>query len=233
MKNNIRLIAAAVAALAMGQASAQTYSNPDYARDYNNNGYNNTYNNGYDNGYGRNRAVRCESRQSRRTYCRVGITGTVRLTRQLSHAACVRGRTWSTSSRGIWVSNGCRADFAISAQRRGNNGYPRAGDDNRSGYGYGQNGYYNDGDARYGDRYENGYGQSYNSGQVVRCESTNDGRTYCRNESNGNVRLSRTYGGDCAEGRTWGSDQRGIWVSGDCDASFNIEQNDDQGYYQR
>jgi hypothetical protein len=234
MKNKICLIAAAVAALAMGQASAQTYVNPDYARNYSNgygNNYGNGYNNAYRNGYGRTQSLRCESVQSRRTYCRVGISGTVRLTRQLSRSACIRGRTWASNSRGIWVSNGCRADFAVSAHRRDGNGYARIVDENRNGYS--QGGYYNDNNDRYGDRYENAYGQSYDSGQVVRCQSTSDGRTYCRNESNGNVRLGRTYGGDCAEGQTWGSDQRGIWVSGDCNASFNIEQDDDQGYYQR
>jgi hypothetical protein len=245
MNTQVRLIAAAVAALAMGQVSAQsqTYDNSGYARSSN-----------Y--GYGHSQVVRCESVRSRRTYCGVGTSGTVRLTRQLSHSACIQGRTWSADSRGIWVSNGCRAEFSINARRnyRGNDGYASNG-----------NGYYRDNGSRYGNQpeyqygndrygngdypnssyrdgnYNNGYGNS--TSQVIRCDSTRDGRTYCRNESNGIVRLNRTYGGRCTEGQTWGSDGQGIWVSGDCAASFNIDNssdydsnyntNNDPDYYQR
>jgi len=168
---------------------------------------------------------------SRRTYCRMDIQGTVRLTRQLSRNACVRGSTWATNSRGIWVSRGCRADFAISPrhQRYWNDG-------GQVGNGYDQRDYNNDGysDNNDGDRNDNGYDRA-GYGQTVRCQSTNDGRTYCSNQAGGNIRLARTYRGQCMEGQTWGSDQRGIWVSGDCDASFSIDpdSNDDSGYYQR
>ena len=248
MNTQLRLIAAVVATLAMGHASAQTYGNP-YARS-------SSY------GYGHSQVVRCESAHSQRTYCRVnssGNVGNVQLRRQLSQSACIRGRTWANDSRGIWVSNGCRAEFSIGARRysRADNGYASSG-----------NGYYRDGDyrdngSRYGDRYESQYGNdgyssyqndgyrdgnygdgsSYSNGssRTIRCSSTSDGRTYCRNESNGTVQLSRTYGGRCAQGETWGTDGRGIWVSGDCSASFNvIDRSDytnnydenDSGYYQ-
>lgn len=225
MNNHLRLIAAAVATLAMSQVSAQSYGNSGYAPGA-----------GY--GYGHSQRVRCESVHSRRTYCRLDVQGTVRLTRQLSHSACVQGRTWAADSRGLWVSNGCRADFAISTRRRyrGNDGY--SSNDYNDGSRYdNQNGYRNDSrsDSDYGntyqtggDRYDSGY--STDSARVIRCDSTSDGRTYCRNESNGAVRLSRTFGGDCREGQTWGSDSRGIWVSGDCDASFNVYQD---GSYDR
>jgi hypothetical protein len=36
----------------------------------------------------------------------------VRLFRQRSDAACVMGQTWGYDENGIWVSGGCRADFA-------------------------------------------------------------------------------------------------------------------------
>jgi hypothetical protein len=231
MSTHLRLIAAAVTALAMTSATAQTYGNPDYSRS-----------NGY--GYGHSQSVRCESIHSRRTYCRVYTSGTVRLMRQLSRNACIEGRTWATSSQGIWVSNGCRADFAISSQRRyrnnggygGSNGpdgnyYNGSGYGNQSDYQDGNDGYRNDNNG-YGDRNGDGYATRYS--QVVRCDSNSDGRTYCRNETNGAVQLSRVYGGDCTEGQTWGSDRRGIWVSGDCEASFTVENNSsyDSGDYQ-
>jgi len=37
--------------------------------------------------------------------------GTPRLLQQLSRQSCVSGRTWGYDSRGLWVSNGCRARF--------------------------------------------------------------------------------------------------------------------------
>lgn len=59
------------------------------------------------------RRVRCESRDYRQQLCRVETTGGVRLARQLGDAACRQGRTWGTTRGGIWVSNGCRADFEV------------------------------------------------------------------------------------------------------------------------
>jgi hypothetical protein len=198
MSNQLRLIAAAVttavAALAMGQASAQNYGNSDYGHD---NGYN-----GY--GHGHSRSVRCESTNGRRAFCRVNAQGEVRIARQISHTACIEDRTWGSNDRGIWVSNGCRADFVI-----------RSGRDYRHGDGgYGGNGYNNgNGDSRYVN----------SSGQVVQCDSTGDGRTYCHTETNHRYMLDRSRSGDCVEGQTWGTDSRGLWVSGDCRGDFNYQ----------
>ncbi len=154
MSTQLRWIAAAVAALAVGQASAQSYANPSYARG-----------NGY--GYGYTRVVRCESIGSRNNFCRVDTQGRVYVSRQLSNRGCYQGRNWSYNSRGIWVSGGCRADFAVVTRHNyrqsgyygSNNGqgwYGRDGDyrygnnDSRDGGdGYGNN------DSRDGDRYDN------------------------------------------------------------------------------
>ena len=59
------------------------------------------------------RVVRCESRDYRERLCRAETSGGVRLARQLGDAACRQGRTWGTTRSGIWVSNGCRADFEV------------------------------------------------------------------------------------------------------------------------
>jgi hypothetical protein len=273
----LRLVAAAVTtavtALAISQAaSAQGYSNSDY---------------GYGNGYGHSRTVRCESTNSRRTTCRVDTQGGVRIARQISHTDCLEGRTWGANSSGIWVSNGCRADFAIGSGRNYRSddryGSNRYGSNSYSGNGY--NGYYSNGynanysnrsgyasagdtsyyinndhrngdnvysdstyrinsdrdrDAGYGNSYAynngyaygNGYTNRSSSTQIVRCDSTGDGRTYCRNQTTGAVTLGRTRSGNCTQGQTWGSDQRGIWVSGDCNADFSIgEDADDDSRY--
>jgi hypothetical protein len=187
MSTQIRLIAAAVATLAAGQAVAQY--NPDY-------GYNNGYNNGYHGGY--SRTVRCESYNGQRNFCRVDNRGDVRIRRQLSSRPCIEGRNWDYNTRGIWVSNGCRADFAVRGR-----------------------GYDHDHD-RYSDTRYPVESSSYvdNNGDVVRCDSTGDGRTYCSTEVNRRYTLSRTRYGRCVEGETWGIDNRGLWVSGGCRGDF-------------
>jgi len=58
--------------------------------------------------------LRCESSYNHREECTFNGWGRVALTRQLSKTACIEGRTWGQSGRnGVWVSDGCRADFVI------------------------------------------------------------------------------------------------------------------------
>lgn len=98
----IAVVTAAATALAIGQASAQTYySSPDYGNDY-----------------GHSRIVRCESNDGRSTFCRVNTNDQVWIERQLSHRDCIQGYTWNYNDRGIWVSDGCRADFAVRSYGR-------------------------------------------------------------------------------------------------------------------
>jgi hypothetical protein len=56
--------------------------------------------------------VTCESRDSQRTLCRIPGDGPVRLVYQLSDAPCIENRSWSRTSEGIEVDEGCRAVFA-------------------------------------------------------------------------------------------------------------------------
>ncbi|MCQ4164862.1 DUF3011 domain-containing protein [Tahibacter harae] len=56
--------------------------------------------------------VTCESRDNQRTVCRIPGDGPVHLLRQLSDAPCIENRSWSRTSEGIDVDNGCRAVFA-------------------------------------------------------------------------------------------------------------------------
>ena len=59
--------------------------------------------------------VVCESTGVARQYCAVDTRGQVRLARQIGSAACRQGSTWGYDDRGIWVSNGCRAEFQVSS----------------------------------------------------------------------------------------------------------------------
>jgi hypothetical protein len=55
--------------------------------------------------------IRCESNDGREQFCPAQIGGGVRLARTLSRAPCVQGDTWRWDARGIYVRNGCRAEF--------------------------------------------------------------------------------------------------------------------------
>jgi hypothetical protein len=57
--------------------------------------------------------VVCESDSSRRSYCRADTRFGVRLTREISSNNCVLNKTWGTDRNGVWVSDGCRAEFAM------------------------------------------------------------------------------------------------------------------------
>ncbi len=57
--------------------------------------------------------VVCESGDGRRTQCAADTTAGVRINRQLSDTACGFGRQWGFDAQGVWVSGGCRAEFAV------------------------------------------------------------------------------------------------------------------------
>ncbi len=148
--------------------------------------------------------IRCESRDGRTERCET-YGGDVQLVRQLSGNACVRGRTWGTDSRGVWVSSGCRAEFRVG------NGYDY--DDNNS----------------YGSGYGNDYGYGSSDG-LFRCESRT-GRTERCNAYGGRVQFIRQLSNTpCVRGQSWGNDSRGVWVSNGCRALFSADDRYGNGY---
>jgi len=57
--------------------------------------------------------VLCESDYNHSHTCGADTRFGVELRRQTSRTDCVFNRTWGYNSRGIWVSNGCRAEFTV------------------------------------------------------------------------------------------------------------------------
>ena len=57
--------------------------------------------------------VVCESESSKRTYCKADARFGVKLMREISGNNCVVNQTWGSDGKGVWVSNGCRAEFAL------------------------------------------------------------------------------------------------------------------------
>ena len=117
--------------------------------------------------------VRCESRDGRLRECPIQLGGGgVRVAKQLSRTECVRGRTWGVSRDGVWVSDGCRADFA---------------------YGYGAE---NDDDRRIGSRDRTLRCES-KDGRWKHCATGEEGRVeFSRQLSRSNCLRNQTWGID-------------------------------------
>ena len=88
MRSQLVIAAALFAASAAAPAAAQYYGGDGYRDDI----------------------VRCESNDGRTRECPID-GGRVLLERQLSRASCIEGRSWGYGRNGIWVSDGCRAEF--------------------------------------------------------------------------------------------------------------------------
>lgn len=69
------------------------------------------------------RTVRCESRNGRTQRCGVRTENRVQLVRRLG-GNCTQGRSWGYNASHIWVSNGCRAEFAYGRGVGGGGHYP-------------------------------------------------------------------------------------------------------------
>lgn len=84
-------------------------------------------------------------------------------------------------------------------------------------------------DDRYDDRY--GYNDGYRGVAEIRC-SSDDGRTrHCNVDTRGGVRLVRQESrSPCIQGRSWGFDRRGIWVTNGCRARFQLGAGHGRGY---
>lgn len=189
--------------------------------------------------------VTCESDNNMRRYCRTSTSGGVHLQTQLSKASCHQGSTWGYDSRGIWVSNGCRAIFKTGSDSYNYDHH----DDHESskaaaavagiallaaGAAAAHKAHEDRRDDRYDDDYyeyrPNDYDMHYynNRGQRninITCESMNDRYNYCRAPiHHSHVRMVRRFSDSgCTFNRDWGYDQRGIWVENGCRASFEVE----------
>src|SRR5262245_19915595 len=74
--------------------------------------------------YGSGQTLRCDSNDSRLHHCAADTRGGVRLLRQVSKASVIEGRSWGYDRSGVWVNNGCRAEFALG---RGDGGWHGGG----------------------------------------------------------------------------------------------------------
>jgi hypothetical protein len=64
------------------------------------------------------RLVTCESIDGKPAHCSADTSGGVQVVRQISDSSCGFGREWGYDNEGIWVSGGCRAEFAVRSNDR-------------------------------------------------------------------------------------------------------------------
>lgn len=140
--------------------------------------------------------VTCASDGGRQVECEMETRGVVRMSRQLSRAPCVEGRSWGLSRHSVWVKDGCRAVFVNdSASSRG---APPPTRDMMEGTG--------------------------NLPDQVTCASDGGRRVECPMNTRGPVRMTKQLSrAECVEGRSWGLSRHGIWVQDGCRASFARE----------
>lgn len=126
----------------------------------------------------------CES-NGRYHRCDVRIPFGVRLERQLSRNDCIRGRSWDYDRNGIWVDNGCRAEFFVEGDRDDHHGRREL--------------------------------------ERVLCESRDGRNVFCQADTRFGVELTRQIStSECVYRRSWGYDDRGIWVRDGCRAEFTL-----------
>ncbi|HEX5110993.1 MAG TPA: DUF3011 domain-containing protein [Vicinamibacterales bacterium] len=59
--------------------------------------------------------VTCSSRPGEREQCAANTANGVVLASSTGEAACLLGRTWGYDEKGVWVSDGCSAEFVVAA----------------------------------------------------------------------------------------------------------------------
>lgn len=148
---------------------------------------------GWNGGGGGAQIVRCDSNDGRYRTCAVPRGGYVRLVRQISKTRCVEGHNWGSERGAIWVDRGCRAEFEVGGRGGGWGG---------------------------GGGWDGGWNGGHDNGQIFRCDS-NDRRThYCEVDARRVSLVRQVSKTPCIEGRTWGRDRRGVWVTEGCRAEF-------------
>ena len=196
--------------------------------------------------------VTCASEGHDHHYCSADTRNGVVLVHQLSRAGCWKGDTWGYDNRGIWVANGCRAEFRVG----------RSGNDWQNSM-YHNGGYSNQVNWN-NDQEVDRWGRdeshkmtkdekagaivagalavgilaaaadhqhdrdrdrgSYRQPSVVVCESRGRDHTYCSVGSTRHVEIKRQLSrASCQYNRSWGYDRRGIWVGDGCRAEFWVD----------
>jgi hypothetical protein len=173
--------------------------------------------------------VRCDSHGPRKV-CPADTRGGVSLRYQYSSEGCWQNDTWGFDAKGIWVANGCRADFTVGAPPPPK---PQSGNDDKNGDAIAglligalagaaitaavtsnNNNNNNNNDWDRGDDFDH-----YQ--RRVRCTSDDMGPRQCNVGRVRYAEIARQYSNSpCIYGQTWGYQRNFIWVDRGCRADF-------------
>jgi Protein of unknown function (DUF3011) len=208
--------------------------------------------------------INCESKNYQQEFCATGPIASAWMVAQRSQSPCIQGQTWGFQNNGIWVSQGCAADFAfqvaaapppvvaqnrpggirvVCESRNYQQQYCPTGQqitgawvvDQRSSAPciQGQTWGYQNGDiwVTQGCAAEFGV-QGYNapiiappvSGNIV-CQSQNYAQNYCPIGQffTRAWLVAQRSRAPCQQGRSWGYDRNGIWVTQGCEGEFAFD----------
>lgn len=196
--------------------------------------------------------VTCESDNGRRKECTADTSAGVQLVRQLSDAACTFNSGWGYDQKGIWVSKGCRAEFAVRGRPKpqvkalvcespgarvacpaetqfGIAIVKQLGDRTcvlGETWGFDQDGVWVDQGCR-GQFVLGGYRLPENAvpatAMRLKCESLDGKRNVCAVDTGRGVGLVRQLSETtCVLNRTWGYTREEIWVADGCRAEFVV-----------
>lgn len=197
-------------------------------------------------------SVRCESHDGNRIDCAADTSSGVRMIRQLSKSGCEFGRDWGYSRNGVWVTNGCRAEFAVNSTAfqtvlcESNDGQRRhCGADTTFGvelhrqissndcvrnqtWGYDSEGIWVNSGCRaefaVGSRRPGLNMLSASPSALITCESVNGRRAHCDADTRFGAALYKQLSDTkCIRNANWGVDRDGIWVTGGCRGEFVVD----------
>jgi hypothetical protein len=196
--------------------------------------------------------VTCESDNGRRKQCNADTSAGVQLVRELADAECGFGTEWGYDTKGVWVTKGCRAEFAVGGKPKAiaravtcasTGARNECAADTQYGvalvrqlganecvldrtWGFDANGVWV-ADGCHAQFVLGGFRLPANAvpanAAKVTCESLDGKRTQCNVETGRGVGLVRqTSEATCILNRTWGYDSTGIWVDAGCRAEFAV-----------
>ncbi|MBR8827231.1 MAG: DUF3011 domain-containing protein [Gomphosphaeria aponina SAG 52.96 = DSM 107014] len=174
-----------------------------------------------------NRNITCESQDGRYKFCRIDTRGGVRLERQLSSTRCSQGNTWGYDRDGIWVDDGCRAEFLVRDRNGAHHSNNNDGDDTAAIVGGAALAVGIIVGALAANSDEKNNNNNNSSDQSLTCASNDDRYQHCAANirSGDRVALKRQLSSaGCWQGDTWGYDRDGIWVDNGCRGVFEIRR---------
>ncbi len=148
-------------------------------------------------GLGNGRVIRCESLRYQPQRCALDVYGPPQI-QQVFGGQCTRGQDWGWDRGGIWVNNGCRANFFVAGRPGSGPGGP--GYNPGIGNGAGWNG----------------------GGTIIECSSWQYKPARCPAMITHDVQIVSVIGGECVRNRSWGFDGGAVWVNNGCRARFRV-----------